>query len=44
MESLLDQADALLLIAGEDGPSRPDFKIPEELLHLTAPTLSLIHI
>ena len=38
MESLLDQADALLLIADEDGPSRPDFKIPEELLHLTAPT------
>ena len=32
MEGLLDQADALVLTAGEDGPARPDFEIPEELM------------
>lgn len=38
MERLLDQADALLLAAGEDGqPDLPDFDIPEDLVHLTTP-------
>jgi hypothetical protein len=37
MEKLLDQADALLLTAGEDGPERPNFDIPVELAHLAAP-------
>jgi hypothetical protein len=37
MEKLLDQADALLLTAGENGPERSNFEIPEELMHLTAP-------
>lgn len=38
MENLLDHADALLLTAGEDGPSeRPNFKIPTELAHFAAP-------
>lgn len=38
MEQLLNQADALLLTATEeDGPeSRPDFEIPQELMHLTS--------
>lgn len=35
MEALLDQADALVLTAGEDGPARPDFDIPEELIPFT---------
>lgn len=35
MESLLDQADALVLTAGETGPERPDFEIPEELMPYT---------
>lgn len=37
METLLDQADALLLTAGSDGPERPNFDIPVELAHLAAP-------
>ena len=38
MERLLDQADALLLTAGEENhPQRPDFEIPEDLLDRTAP-------
>jgi hypothetical protein len=37
MEGLLDQADALILAAGEDGPERPSFDIPESLMHLTTP-------
>ena len=37
MEVLLDQADALVLSAGEDGPDRPNFVIPEELTNLTTP-------
>jgi hypothetical protein len=37
MEALLDQADALVLTAGENGPERPDFEIPEELTPLTTP-------
>ncbi len=37
MESLLDQADALVLTAGEEGPERPNFAIPEELTKLTTP-------
>eukprot|EP00980_Cylindrotheca_fusiformis_P005431 scaffold1157_cov122-Cylindrotheca_fusiformis.AAC.23 len=37
MERLLDQADALLLTARDDGPERPDFDIPVELAHLAAP-------
>jgi hypothetical protein len=37
MEGLLDQADALVLSAGEDGPDRPNFVIPEELTNLTTP-------
>jgi hypothetical protein len=38
MESLLDQADALVLTAGDEGePERPDFDIPEEYARLTAP-------
>jgi hypothetical protein len=35
MEKLLDQADALILTAGEDGPVRPNFDIPVELAHFT---------
>jgi hypothetical protein len=35
MEGLLDQADALVLTAGDDGPARPNFDIPEELLECT---------
>lgn len=35
MEALLDQADALVLTAGENGPERPDFEIPEELMPYT---------
>ena len=31
MEKLLDQADALVLTAGDNDPPRPDFDIPEEL-------------
>jgi len=37
MEFLLDQADALILTAGEEGPDRPDFQVPEELANLTVP-------
>ncbi len=37
METLLDQADALVLTAGDDGPERPDFEIPEELLPFSTP-------
>eukprot|EP00934_Nitzschia_sp_Nitz4_P000359 Nitzschia sp. Nitz4//scaffold55_size114948//92800//94221//NITZ4_003921-RA/size114948-processed-gene-0.52-mRNA-1//1//CDS//3329554590//359//frame0 len=37
MESLLDQADALVLTAGEDGPERPDFDIPEEYMLYETP-------
>eukprot|EP00536_Pseudo-nitzschia_multiseries_P003008 jgi/Psemu1/6810/gm1.6810_g len=37
MEFLLDQADALVLTAGEDGPERPNFQVPEELTDHTAP-------
>lgn len=37
MESLLDQADALILTAGEEGPERPNFAIPEELTNFTIP-------
>lgn len=37
MEALLDQADALVLTAGEDGAERPDFEIPEELMPFTTP-------
>ena len=44
MESLLDQADALVLSAGEEGPDRPNFGIPEELTNLTAPNGDLVEI
>ena len=37
MEALLDQADALVLTAGEEGPEKPNFDIPEELLNFTCP-------
>jgi hypothetical protein len=37
MEALLDQADALVLTAGEEGPEKPNFDIPEELLNFTSP-------
>jgi hypothetical protein len=37
MEKLLGLGDALVLTAGENGPERPDFEIPEELAPLTAP-------
>jgi len=37
MERLLDEADALVLSAGEEGPERPNFDIPEELTNLTTP-------
>jgi len=37
MECLLDQADALVLSAGEEGPERPNFVIPEKLTNLTTP-------
>lgn len=37
MEALLNEADALILTAGENGPERPDFEIPEELSPYTTP-------
>jgi hypothetical protein len=38
MEQLLDQADALVLTAGDNlEPERPDFEIPEELMDYTEP-------
>mmetsp|Transcript_13147 Transcript_13147/g.24675 ORF Transcript_13147/g.24675 Transcript_13147/m.24675 type:complete len:489 (-) Transcript_13147:237-1703(-) len=44
MEALLDQADALILAAGEDGPERPSFEIPESLLPLTVPNEDWLEI
>lgn len=44
MESLLDQADALVLTAGEEGPEKPNFSVPEELVHLTRPTSDWLEI
>ncbi len=44
MESLLDQADALVLTAGEEGPERPNFAIPEELTNLTTPNGDALEI
>ena len=44
MESLLDQADALVLSAGEEGPERPNFVIPEELMNLTTPNTDWLEI
>lgn len=44
MEGLLDQADALILAAGDDGPDRPNFEIPEELVHLTIPNPDCLEI
>jgi len=37
MESLLDQADALILTSGEEGPDRPNFEIPHELANHAIP-------
>ena len=44
MESLLDQADALVLTAGEEGPDRPNFDIPEELANLSTPNSDFLEI
>mmetsp|Transcript_8856 Transcript_8856/g.18528 ORF Transcript_8856/g.18528 Transcript_8856/m.18528 type:complete len:478 (+) Transcript_8856:73-1506(+) len=44
MESLLDQADALVLSAGEEGPERPNFVIPEELANLTTPNSNWLEV
>jgi len=44
MESLLDQADALVLSAGEEGPERPNFAIPEELTNLASPNGDCLEI
>ena len=43
-ESLLDQADALVLSAGEEGPERPNFQIPEELTNLASPNSDCLEI
>ncbi|KAL3934850.1 MAG: hypothetical protein SGBAC_009518 [Bacillariaceae sp.] len=37
MERLLDELDAMLLTAGDNGPNRPEFDVPEELSHLESP-------
>lgn len=44
MERLLDQADALILAAGDDGPDRPNFDIPEELVQLSTPNSEWLEI
>lgn len=38
MEPLLDELDAILLTAGDDGPDRPEFDVPEEYSHLESPS------
>jgi len=44
METLLDQADALVLSGGEEGPARPDFEVPESLQLHTSPNSDWIEI
>ncbi|KAG7361079.1 SET methyltransferase domain containing protein [Nitzschia inconspicua] len=45
METLLDQADALIKAADpDDGPERPSFDIPESLLPLTTPNGDVLEI
>jgi hypothetical protein len=44
MEALLDLADALIVAAGDDGPERPNFEIPEELVHLVTPNPDCLEI
>ena len=45
METLLDQADALVLSAGEEGPEKPpNFELPEELVQFTKPNPTKLEI
>ncbi|CAJ1964999.1 unnamed protein product [Cylindrotheca closterium] len=38
MVRLLDELDAILLTAGDNGPNRPEFDVPEEYSHLESPS------